>query len=77
MERDQTLLLNPQKGVRSIFPRKKGSDPFLSLVALVLMFMADAGFDPALAAPAIQPISTAVIKSTTGLCLRGKICHVD
>lgn len=32
---------------------------------------------PALAAPPIQPLSTAVIKATTGLCYRGKICHVD
>ena len=81
MERDQTVLLNPQKGVRSLFPREKGSDPFLSFVSVpfftLLLFVASMGCAPASAAPAIQPISTAVIKSTTGLCLRGKICHVD
>ena len=40
-------------------------------------FCAATGPGPARAAPAIKPLSTAVIKSTTGLCLRGKICHVD
>lgn len=29
------------------------------------------------APPPIQPLSTAVIRSTTGLCMRGAICHVD
>jgi hypothetical protein len=28
-------------------------------------------------APALKPLSTAVIKSSTGLCLRGKTCHKD
>jgi hypothetical protein len=32
---------------------------------------------PLAAAPEIQPIHTAVIRATTGLCLRGAICHVD
>lgn len=33
---------------------------------------------PPAAGPAeIRPLSTAVIKATTGLCLRGQICHVD
>ena len=55
-----------------------GSGPFSPLIALVLVWLPlDAGITPALAAPALQPISTAVIKSTTGLCLRGKTCHVD
>jgi hypothetical protein len=53
------------------------SAPFKSLhfalLAAALMLLAG----NASAAPAIQPISTAVIKSTTGLCLRGKTCHVD
>jgi hypothetical protein len=78
MERDQAVLL--RKRGQYPFSSKKGTDPFSSflfLVALALMFMAGAGSDPARAAPAIQPISTAVIKATTGLCLRGKTCHVD
>jgi hypothetical protein len=49
-----------------------GSVPFFTL-----LFVASIGCAPAAAAPAIQPISTTVIKSTTGLCLRGKTCHVD
>jgi len=81
MERDQTVLLNPQKGVRSLFPREKGSDPFLrlpaALLALALVLLTGTEPAPAWAAPAINPLSTAVIKSTTGLCLRGKTCHVD
>jgi hypothetical protein len=81
MERDQTVLLNPQNGVRSLFSRKKGSDPFLwlpaALLALALVLLTGTEPTPAWAAPAINPLSTAVIKSTTGLCLRGKICHVD
>jgi len=81
MERDKTVLLNPQKGVRSLFSRKKGSDPFLwlpaALLALALVLLTGTEPTPAWAAPAINPLSTAVIKSTTGLCLRGKICHVD
>jgi hypothetical protein len=48
-----------------------------ALLGLVLVLLTGAGLMPASAAPAILPISTAVIKSTTGLCLRGKICHVD
>ena len=64
MERHKTVLLNP------------GKTP-AALLALALMFMACAGPDPVQAAPAIKPLSTAVIKSTTGLCLRGKTCHVD
>jgi hypothetical protein len=44
----------------------------LGLAALVLTALAA----PTLAAE-IKPIHTAVIKSTTGLCLRGTICHVD
>lgn len=31
----------------------------------------------ATAAPEIQPLSTAVIKATTGLCHRGETCHKD
>jgi hypothetical protein len=44
---------------------------------LLLLFIAITGPGPVQAAPDIQPLSTAVIKSTTGLCLRGKTCHVD
>jgi hypothetical protein len=32
---------------------------------------------PARAAPQIQPLTTAVIKATTGLCNKGIWCHVD
>jgi|GEM_PF-1603259 len=81
MERDQTVLLNPQKGGRSPFSRKKGSDPILrlpaALLALALVLLTGTEPAPVWAAPAINPLSTAVIKSTTGLCLRGKTCHVD
>jgi hypothetical protein len=48
-----------------------------SVPYVFLLFIAGTGPVPVRAAPAIQPISTAVIKSTTGLCLRGKTCHVD
>ena len=48
-----------------------------ALLGLALVLLTGAGLMPAWAAPAIKPLSTAVIKSTTGLCLRGKICHVD
>jgi hypothetical protein len=44
---------------------------------LALALSPGAGLTPAQAAPAIKPLSTAVIKSTTGLCLRGKTCHAD
>jgi hypothetical protein len=75
MERDQAVLLNPGKPKRA--KTKRGSGPFSPLLAIAVMFMAGAGPDPLRAAPAITPLSTAVIKSTTGLCLRGKTCHVD
>jgi len=29
------------------------------------------------AATGIQPLNTAVIRATTGLCMRGTVCHVD
>ena len=46
----------------------------LSLVPLLLASLAG----PVAAAPAIQPLNTAVIRATTtGLCLRGTTCHVD
>jgi hypothetical protein len=48
-----------------------------ALLGLALVLLTGAGLMPARAAPAIKPLSTAVIKSTTGLCLRGKICHVN
>ena len=32
---------------------------------------------PTSGAAEIQPLNTAVIKATSGLCLRGTICHVD
>ena len=32
---------------------------------------------PTAGAAEIKPLSTAVIKATSGLCLRGTICHVD
>jgi len=80
MERDQAVLLKRNRG-QTPFSWKMGSVPYFvpyfPLLAAALMFIAGAGACPAQAAPAIQPISTAVIKSTTGLCLRGKICHVD
>ena len=80
MERDKTVLLKEPKRGQNPFPGEKGSDPyslFPVLLAAVLILAAGTGPDPVLAAPAIQPISTTVIKSTTGLCLRGKTCHVD
>jgi hypothetical protein len=76
MERDKTLLLKAKRG-RIPFSRKKGSDPFWQLLAAGLMLAAGTASAPASAAPAIQPLSTAVIKATTGLCLRGKTCHVN
>jgi hypothetical protein len=76
MERDKTLLLKAKRG-RIPFCRKKGSDPFWQLLAAGLMLAAGTASAPASAAPAIQPLSTAVIKATTGLCLRGKTCHVN
>jgi hypothetical protein len=45
----------------------------LALLALVLAAMAG----PAPAAPEIQPLHTAVIKATTGLCRKGIWCHAD
>ena len=92
MERDQAVLLSDLAGsaidagrvaqkalIRPAFTPDYG--PFRSipplLLAAALMLVAGTASDPASAAPAIQPISTAVIKSTTGLCLRGKTCHVD
>ena len=47
------------------------------LLAAALMLVTGTECSPARAAPAIEPISTAVIKATTGLCLRGKTCHVN
>jgi hypothetical protein len=81
MERHKTLLLNPGKTPRSpencpTNRRGRATLPAV-LLGLVLVILAGAAPTPASAAPAIQPISTAVIKSTTGLCLRGKTCHVD
>jgi hypothetical protein len=90
MERYQTLLLNtggtkrcPKRG-QNLFPGTKGADPFsafttlpAALCAAALLLVGLTGSDAVWAAPPIQPISTAVIKSTTGLCLRGKTCHVD
>jgi hypothetical protein len=32
---------------------------------------------PGYTAPLITPLKTAVIKSTTGICYKGKTCHVD
>jgi hypothetical protein len=72
MERDKTVLLKRRKRGQTPFSMKMGSVPFFTL-----LFVASIGCAPAAAAPAIQPISTTVIKSTTGLCLRGKTCHVD
>jgi hypothetical protein len=82
MEWDKTVLLklNRSKRGQTPFSGEKGSDPFSApsmLLAGALLFMAGTQAVPAWAAPAIQPISTAVIKATTGLCLRGKTCHVD
>jgi hypothetical protein len=48
------------------------SIPLLLLAAALVLVRGNAS-----AAPAIQPISTTVIKATTGLCHRGKTCHVD
>jgi hypothetical protein len=76
MERDKTLLLKAKRG-RIPFSGKKGCDPFWQLLAAGLMLAAGTASAPASAAPAIQPLSTAVIKATTGLCLRGKTCHVN
>jgi hypothetical protein len=79
MERNQTVLLT--KRAQIPFPVGTGSDPFMQLPAallvLALVILPATASTPVKAAPAIQPISTAVIKSTTGLCLRGKTCHAD
>jgi len=82
MERHKAVLLNPgkRKSGQNLFPKEKGSDPFslfTARLAVVLILMAGTAPYPARAATAIQPLGTAVIKSTTGLCLRGKTCHVD
>jgi hypothetical protein len=47
--------------------------PRLALTALLLT----TALGQASAAPEIQPLNTAVIKATTGLCLKGVWCHVD
>ena len=44
---------------------------------LVLAVMLTPLIGPARAAPEIQPLSTAVIKASTGLCGKGVWCHVD
>ncbi len=80
MERNKTVLLTKRsKRGRIPFPKEKVSDPFsrAALLALALVLLPCAWPIPARAAPAITPLSTTVIKSTTGLCLRGKTCHVD
>jgi hypothetical protein len=77
MERDKAVLLRRGKRGQTPFPWEKGSVPFFLFLAAALMLMAGAASAPVRAAPAIQPVSTAVIKATTGLCFRGKTCHVD
>jgi hypothetical protein len=72
MERDQTVLLTAGKA--ALTPRRY---PGIGCLALALACLLNAEPTPTQAAPAIQPISTAVIKATTGLCLRGKTCHVN
>jgi hypothetical protein len=49
--------------------------PFL-LAAVSLVACLAARAQPAAAEPP-KPLSTAVIKATTGLCTKGKTCHVD
>jgi hypothetical protein len=43
-----------------------------ALFALLVLIMS-----PGADAEALKPLSTAVIKSTAGLCLKGKTCHKD
>ncbi|TMA36181.1 MAG: hypothetical protein E6J87_01410 [Deltaproteobacteria bacterium] len=45
-----------------------GPAPALALALLVA---------PAASSAQVKPLSTAVIKSTTGMCLKGKTCHKD
>jgi hypothetical protein len=73
MERDKAVLLTAGKAADA--PRRHTA---ISLAALTLTFLLNANpMTPAQAAPVIQPIRTAVIKATTGLCLRGKTCHAN
>ncbi len=53
-------------------PNRPSTAPRALLALLLTAMVAQAG-----AAPEIEPLNTAVIKATTGLCLRGVWCHVD
>jgi hypothetical protein len=54
--------------------RTRAAGPLRTLIGAALLALSAL---PTTAAPGIQPISTAVIKATTGLCYRGSVCHVD
>jgi len=65
--------------MRPAMRRLRGSAAALLPLAAALAAQLSCG-DPAESAepgPPIRPLSTAVIKATTGLCGRGQTCHVD
>ena len=53
-------------------PNRPSAASLVLLAVLLAPMVASAG-----AAPEIQPLSTAVIKATTGLCHKGIWCHVN
>ena len=84
IKREAAGLVGERRGPRT---QRMGPSQFLAgsrpgmyapVLAFALWFLTPAGLTPGwAAAPAVKPLSTAVIKATTGHCFRGKTCHVD
>jgi len=57
--------------------RRDAAAPSPARALLVLLWLLASGAASAQPPPTLKPLKTAVIKATTGLCLKGATCHKD